>query len=96
MLGTIVIVNHLLFLESFGVPYMTPYVPTKWRDLKDSLIRVPLWWMRRRPSFLNTQDLTRLAHELPTTYSDQIFKEKGELDEQQPPHNNDPSRRSSR
>lgn len=96
MLGTIVIVNHLLFLESFGVPYMTPYVPTKWRDLKDSLIRVPLWWMRRRPSFLNTQDPTRLAHELPTTYSDQIFKEKGELDEQQPPHNNDPSRRSSR
>lgn len=96
MLGTLVIVNHLLFLESFGVPYMTPYVPVKWRDLKDSLIRAPFWWMRRRPSFLNTPDPTRLAHDLPTFYADQIFKEKGEQDEQQPAHNNDPGGRSNR
>ncbi|WP_339316964.1 spore germination protein [Paenibacillus sp. FSL R10-2734] len=95
MLGTIVIVNHLLFLESFGVPYMTPYVPVNWRDLKDSIIRAPLWWMRQRPSFLNSPDPTRLAHDLPTTYSDQIFKET-ELDEQQPPDNNNPSSGSNR
>lgn len=96
MLGTIVIVNHLLYLESFGVPYMSPYVPPKWRDMKDSLIRAPLWWMRRRPSFLHAPDPTRLANDLPKMYSDRNFKEKGELDEQQAPHNNAPSRGSNR
>ncbi|MEK4508467.1 spore germination protein [Paenibacillus sp. FSL K6-2524] len=96
MIGTLVIVNHLLFLESFGVPYMTPFVPTKWRDLRDSLIRAPLWWMRRRPSFLNTVDSSRLPRDLPKVYSDMIFKEKGEPYEQQPPHNDDPSRGGNR
>ncbi|WP_419885970.1 spore germination protein [Paenibacillus sp. B-A-8] len=81
MLGTIVIVNHLLFLESFGVPYMTPFVPTIWKDLKDSIVRVPLWWMRSRPSFLNTPDPDLLANDIPKMHTDLIFKEKGEPDE---------------
>jgi len=88
MIGTILIFNHLLYLESFGVPYMTPFVPTKWKDMKDSLARAPLWWMRSRPSFLNAPDPTRLARDLPGVYSDMIFKEKGEHYEQKPPHNN--------
>lgn len=97
MIGTLVIINHLLFLESFGVPYMTPLVPTIWRDLKDSLVRAPLWWMKRRPSFLNTLDTSRLGEELPETYSDMIFKEKGEsYEQQQSPHNNDPGRNGNR
>ncbi|MNW65380.1 Spore germination protein XA [compost metagenome] len=81
MIGTILIFNHMLFLESFGIPYMTPYVPSKWRDMKDGMIRVPLWWMRRRPSFLNTPDSTRLAQGLPKVYMDRIFEEKGGPDE---------------
>lgn len=96
MLGTIIIVNHLLFLESFGVPYMSPLVPTKWGDMKDSLIRAPLWWMRRRPSFLNAPDPTRLAQDLPEAYSDMIFKEKGVFNEQESSPNNDPSRGGNR
>lgn len=81
MLGTIVIVNHLLFLESFGVPYMTPFVPTIWKDLKDSIVRVPLWWMRSRPSFLNTPDPDLLANDITKMHTDLIFKEKSEADE---------------
>lgn len=81
MLGTIVIVNHLLFLDSFGVPYMTPFVPTKWKDLKDSIVRVPLWWMRSRPSFLHTPDPDLLAEDIPKMHTDLIFKEKSEADE---------------
>jgi spore germination protein KA len=81
MLGTIVIINHLLFLESFGVPYMTPFVPTIWKDLKDSIVRVPLWWMRSRPSFLNTPDPDLLAKDIPKMHTDLIFKEKSEADE---------------
>jgi spore germination protein KA len=81
MIGSVFIINHLLFLESFGVPYMTPYVPTKVRDLKDSLVRAPLWWMRRRPSFLNAPDPTRLPRHAPQAYADQIFTEEGEFNE---------------
>lgn len=84
MLGTILILNHLLFLESFGVPYMSPYIPGKWRDLKDTLVRVPLWWMRRRPSFLHTRDQDRLARSVPSIYRDQILRQEGETDEQSP------------
>lgn len=81
MIGTILIVNHLLFLESFGVPYMSPYVPGKWRDLKDTLVRVPLWWMRRRPSFLHAKDNTRIAGSVSSAYVDQILSQEGETDE---------------
>ncbi|KAI7258457.1 hypothetical protein KC345_g10557 [Hortaea werneckii] len=81
MIGTILIINHLLFLESFGVPYMSPYIPGKWHDWKDSLIRVPLWWMRRRPSFLHAKDDRKLPSSIPAAFSDQILTQGGESHE---------------
>ncbi|MBW4084061.1 spore germination protein [Paenibacillus sp. S150] len=91
MIGTIPIVNHLLFLESFGVPYMSPFIPGKWRDWKDTLVRAPLWWMRRRPSFLHTQDDTRLEKSVPAAYADQILEQGGE-DGEALPANHDTAR----
>lgn len=44
------IIIHLCALESFGNPYFAPFTPLKLRDLKDSMIRVPLWAMRKRPT----------------------------------------------
>ncbi|MCR2807203.1 spore germination protein [Paenibacillus soyae] len=61
MIGLIVIVNHLLSLKSFGVPYLSPFVPGDYNGLKDLLIRGPLGKMKRRPAFLNPQDTTKLA-----------------------------------
>lgn len=81
MIGTILILNHLLFLESFGVPYMSPFIPGKWRDLKDTLVRAPLWWMRRRPSFLHTQDSDRLPSSVPSRAIDQILRQGDEKNE---------------
>lgn len=81
MTGTILILNHLLYLESFGVPYMSPYIPGKWRDLKDTLVRVPLWWMRRRPSFLHVRDTDRLPRSVPAAEIDQILRQGDETDE---------------
>ena len=88
MIGTILILNHLLFLESFGVPYMSPYIPGKWRDLKDTLVRVPLWWMRRRPSFLHARDNEKLPGSIPSNYIDQILRQEGEPIEQSPADHN--------
>ncbi|MFC3799713.1 spore germination protein [Cohnella sp. GCM10012308] len=49
-LGVIVIIVKLCKLESFGVPYMTPFAPLRWRELRDGFVRVPFRWMTRRPS----------------------------------------------
>jgi len=48
ILGVIVILNHLLSLRSFGVPYMAPLAPTSMRGLKDVLWRAPRWMLNRR------------------------------------------------
>jgi len=48
MLGVIVILNHLLNLRSFGVPYMSPLAPPGRRGLKDVLWRAPRWMLNRR------------------------------------------------
>nr|WP_233531632.1 spore germination protein [Paenibacillus alkalitolerans] len=61
MVGLILIANHLLSLRSFGVPYITPLVPGNFQGMKDTVIRAPLWWMKKRPSFLHTPNRTRLS-----------------------------------
>lgn len=80
MIGTLLIFNHLLYLESFGVPYMTPFVAGKWYDFKDTLIRAPLWSLRRRPSYLQDQDGKRLPDSVSRRFERRIFG-RGETDE---------------
>lgn len=63
MIGLILILNHLLSLKSFGVPYMSPFVPGNFQGMKDWLIRGPLWWMSERPSYLQPLDKKRLGPE---------------------------------
>lgn len=60
MIGLILIANHLLSLKSFGVPYLSPLIPGNYQGMKDLIIRGPLWWMTKRPSFLYPLDSTRL------------------------------------
>ncbi|WP_425456373.1 spore germination protein [Brevibacillus fluminis] len=62
MLVVILIVIHLCSLKSFGVPYITPFSPRKFLDMRDSIIRVPLYWMNRRPSFMSTGDTIRTTN----------------------------------
>lgn len=47
--GLLAILIHLTGLRSFGVPYLSPLAPLKLSELKDVLVRVPLWAMRTRP-----------------------------------------------
>ncbi|MGM0879802.1 MAG: spore germination protein [Bacillota bacterium] len=61
MIGLIVIANHLLSLKSFGVPYLSPLVPGDFQGMKDLLARAPLWWMRKRPTFLQPIDQNKLG-----------------------------------
>ncbi|MBE7056145.1 MAG: spore germination protein [Ruminococcaceae bacterium] len=41
---------HLSVLKSFGRPYLQPFAPLEPRDLKDSVVRAPLWKMILRPT----------------------------------------------
>lgn len=47
--GIAVIIIHLLSLESLGQPYLMPIFPLKISDLKDSIVRLPVQFMKKRP-----------------------------------------------
>ncbi|QED46751.1 spore germination protein [Cytobacillus dafuensis] len=51
--------SHLVRLKSFGVPYTSPAVPFRLRDLQDFIIRMPMFMMNRRPMILDTKDSKR-------------------------------------
>ncbi|MGO4497404.1 spore germination protein [Paenibacillus sp. 2RAB27] len=61
MIGLILIANHMLSLKSFGVPYLSPLVPGNFQGMKDTLARLPLWSMPKRPALLHTPNDTRLG-----------------------------------
>lgn len=58
--GLIFVINHMLSLRSFGVPYMAPISPGSYQGFKDSLIRAPLRWLTERPAQLHPQDVKRI------------------------------------
>jgi spore germination protein KA len=49
--GFIAVSLHLCSLQSFGVPYMSPFAPFKPEQQKDAILRLPRWgiWARKRP-----------------------------------------------
>ncbi|HLN64398.1 MAG TPA: spore germination protein [Symbiobacteriaceae bacterium] len=63
MLAVIGLVVHLASLKSVGVPYLAPFAPLKAGDVKDTIFRLPLWAMTRRPAILRTGDETRMPHQ---------------------------------
>jgi len=56
----LLLIYHLNTLESFGVPYFSPFAATEGKDIaKDTIIRVPLYLMKKRPSILKTTNKKR-------------------------------------
>lgn len=49
MIGVVILVGHLCKLRPFNVPYLTPFAPLKWKDLKDTIIRAPIFTLNTRP-----------------------------------------------
>lgn len=58
-IGLMIMLAHMCSLKSFGVPYLSPFAPTILKDLKDTLIRVPIWLMKSRPSAIIKQNSKR-------------------------------------
>jgi len=61
-LFALILVYHLNTIETFGVPYFSPFVANEGREVtKDTLIRVPLHFMKKHPSSLKTTNKKRQA-----------------------------------
>ena len=60
--GIIVVLNHMIGLRSFGVPYMSPFSPGNAQALRDSVIRSPFDWLRKRPPSINPKDKKRVGN----------------------------------
>lgn len=62
MLGIIVMITHLIKLNSFGVPYTSPYsgLGIEGGALKDTLIKAPIQYIKSRPTFTNPQNKIRM------------------------------------
>ncbi|GAA0364453.1 spore germination protein [Bacillus horti] len=61
MLFIIVIIIHLCSIKSFGIPYMAPFTPMRTQDSKDTIIRAPLYMMKKRPSPFESKNKQRIA-----------------------------------
>ena len=59
MLAFIMITVHIVRLKSFGVNYMSPFVPYRPGDWKDFIFRLPVMMMKKRPEILKTEDQWR-------------------------------------
>ncbi|WP_438446365.1 spore germination protein [Gorillibacterium sp. sgz5001074] len=59
LLCGMLVVTHLATLRSFGVPYSAPLFPMRWPDWKDTILRLPLWMLWRRPVSLQPERSTR-------------------------------------
>ena len=60
--GLLVLLIHLAGLKSFGMPYLFPYTSAEmndYEDTKDSLFRLPLFVMKKRPFYTNPGNTKR-------------------------------------
>ena len=63
LIALLAIFLHLASLKSFGIPYLMPFAGadlTNYQDERDSLLRVPLFYLKKRPIFASRRNKTRL------------------------------------
>lgn len=58
-LGVIVLAAHTCSVRSFGIPYLAPFAPLIFADLKDTLVRFPKPFLSKRPRLISQMKTTR-------------------------------------
>ncbi|WP_353095551.1 spore germination protein [Tissierella praeacuta] len=63
MLGVILLGSHLIKLDSFGVPFTSPYsgFGIGSGELKDTLFKAPIQFLRERPTFTHPRNKKRMG-----------------------------------
>lgn len=59
-----ILLIHLCSLRSFGVPFMAPFAPAIPADFKDTLFRMPVWMMSKRPRTFGAKNEVRQGADL--------------------------------
>lgn len=59
LIGLLFSLIHVASLRSFGVPYLSPITPLNIGDLKDVVVRAPLWAMWTRPRVIGWHEPQR-------------------------------------
>jgi len=54
-----ILLIHLCKLESFGRAYFAPLAPFNWKDMRDMLVRLPIWMQDERPKDASPQKTKR-------------------------------------
>lgn len=62
VVGLLILFIHLTQLHSFGVPYFAPFAPLRLKELKDTIIRVPIWLLKKRPKDSQVTGLKKEKH----------------------------------
>lgn len=62
VVGLLCMVAHMCALRSFGTPFMAPLAPIFPGELKDSIFRLPLQWMKHRPQSVTWEKSNRQAN----------------------------------
>lgn len=57
--GLILLLFHWCKMETFGVPYLDPFVANEDEQLQDTIFRLPINTMKKRPSSLNLRNSKR-------------------------------------
>jgi len=60
-LGLVLILYNLCRIETFGVPYLDPFTGNDHRQMQDTLFRLPLRTMKKRPESLHTMNDNRIG-----------------------------------
>ncbi|GFZ32189.1 spore germination protein [Clostridium zeae] len=58
-MGVLFLLIHLAKIESFGIPYLAPLAPLTFSSMKDTLMRMPWWGVKKRPSYIQDNNLKR-------------------------------------
>jgi spore germination protein len=61
--GLLVTLIHMAGMRSFGFPYLMPFASgemNKFEELKDSIFRLPLKWLKQRPFYANPKQCKRM------------------------------------
>ncbi|KAJ48728.1 spore germination protein KA [Clostridium tetanomorphum] len=80
MIVNIMLLIHLSSIRSFDVPYLSPFSSFSKTELKDTVVRVPLWAMLTRPRSLTWGKMNNVKYRVKNNFRKKIddIKDKSE------------------
>jgi len=72
MTGLLILSLNLVSLRSFGVPFMVPFAPTSFKEMKDVVLRMPQWAITERSNYIVKENVVKTRKNLkPSPPSDE-------------------------